>query len=83
MRKKRNLFHLEKKIQNSSMLNCPLQKNMILVDTPGIADKTQEDVAKLMMDYFPNALAVVFVVNVANAGGIQEDRVSYLHYQTN
>lgn len=49
---------------------------MILVDTPGIEDSSQDDVAKLMMDYFPNALAVVFVVNVANAGGIQLDRVS-------
>lgn len=53
---------------------------MILVDTPGIADSSQDDVAKLMMDYFPNALAVVFVVNVANAGGIQLDRVSCFFY---
>nr|XP_022309972.1 uncharacterized protein LOC111115502 [Crassostrea virginica] len=52
-----------------------IEANMILVDTPGIADSSQDDAAKLMMDYFPNALAVVFVVNVANAGGIQGDRL--------
>ena len=45
------------------------------MDTPGIGDKDQESVAYLMMDYIPKALAFVFVLNVANAGGIQQDRV--------
>ena len=49
--------------------------NIIIVDTPGIGDRDQESVAKLMMDYIPKALAFVFVLNVANAGGIQQDRV--------
>lgn len=48
---------------------------MIIVDTPGIGDEEQECMANVMMDYLKNALAVVFVVNVANAGGIQSDRV--------
>lgn len=48
---------------------------MIIVDTPGISDEEQENVASSMMDYLKNALAVVFVANVANAGGIQTDRV--------
>ena len=28
-----------------------------------------------MMGYLPKAVAIVFVLNVANAGGIQQDRV--------
>lgn len=28
-----------------------------------------------MMEYVPNALAFVFVLNVSSAGGIQSDRV--------
>lgn len=31
--------------------------------------------AEKTMSYLPNALAFVFVLNVANAGGIQDDRV--------
>nr|XP_022309254.1 uncharacterized protein LOC111114991 isoform X2 [Crassostrea virginica] len=52
-----------------------IQGNVIIVDTPGIGDEEQECMAKVMMDYLKNALAVVFVVNVANAGGIQSDRL--------
>ena len=48
---------------------------MILVDTPGIGDKNQEQAANLMMDYIPDAFAIVFVLNVASSGGIQADRV--------
>ena len=48
---------------------------MIIVDTPGIGDKDQEEEARMMLDYIQNALAIVFVLNVANAGGIQQDRV--------
>lgn len=56
-------------------MNESFQGNVIIVDTPGIGDEEQECMAKIMMDYLKNALAVVFVVNVANAGGIQSDRV--------
>ena len=52
-----------------------LKGNVLIVDTPGIGDEDQEEVAKLMMDYIPKALTFVFVLNVANAGGIQQDRV--------
>lgn len=51
---------------------------MIIVDTPGLGDKRQENVAQLMLDYLPNALAIVFVINVQSAGGIQDDRVRKL-----
>lgn len=47
----------------------------MIVDTPGIGDHQQKEVAEKMMSYLPNALAFVFVVNVSNAGGIQDDRV--------
>lgn len=60
-----------------------IKGNVIIVDTPGCADredKEQEYVAKKMMSYLPNALAFIFVVNVANAGGIQGDRVFNIQY---
>lgn len=49
--------------------------NVIIVDTPGIGDRSQEVVSNLMMDYLHHALAFIFVVNVVNAGGFQDDRV--------
>lgn len=49
--------------------------NVAIVDTPGIGDIDQKEVEKKMMDYLPNALAFVFVINVAAAGGLQKDRV--------
>lgn len=52
-----------------------MQGNVIIVDTPGIGDKDQEVVAQMMLDYLHKTLAIVFVLNVANAGGIQQDRV--------
>lgn len=54
---------------------CVLQGKIAIVDTPGLGDIDQQDVAKRMMDYLPNALAFVFVINVAAAGGLQKDRV--------
>lgn len=47
----------------------------MIVDTPGCGDLEREKVADMMMSYLPNALAFIFVVNVSNAGGIQDDRV--------
>lgn len=49
--------------------------NITIVDTPGIGDIDQTEVAERMMNYLPNALAFVFVINVAAAGGLQKDRV--------
>lgn len=54
---------------------CVLQGKITIVDTPGLGDIDQQDVAKRMMDYLPNALAFVFVINVPAAGGLQKDRV--------
>lgn len=51
------------------------QGNITIVDTPGIGDMEQAQFANLTMEYIPNALAFIFVVNVVNAGGLQDDRV--------
>lgn len=47
----------------------------MIVDTPGCGDQQQQEVANKMRSYLPNALAFVFVANVSNAGGLQDDRV--------
>lgn len=52
-----------------------LQGNVIIVDTPGCGDLEQQEAAEMMMSYLPNALAFIFVVNVSNAGGLQQDRL--------
>lgn len=52
-----------------------LQGNVMIVDTPGFGDQEQQVVAEKMMSYLPNALAFIFVINVSNAGGIQDDRI--------
>lgn len=63
------------------------QGNTILVDTPGIGGSGE--VTNKLMDYLPNAVSFVFVINVVSAGGMQRDRVNiyclsklYM-YQTN
>uniref|UniRef100_K1R112 Uncharacterized protein n=1 Tax=Magallana gigas TaxID=29159 RepID=K1R112_MAGGI len=45
-------------------------------NTPGIGDKGQTEFVNMTMEYIPNALAFIFVVNVVNAGGFQDDRFS-------
>lgn len=52
-----------------SFLKC----NTLLVDTPGIGGSG--DVTQKLIDYLPNALTFIFVINVASAGGMQKDRL--------
>lgn len=52
-----------------------LQEDVMIVDTPGCGDMERKEVANKMMSYLPNALAFVFVINVSNAGGLQDDRI--------
>lgn len=52
--------------------------NIVIVDTPGIGDNDQKGAVEKMMEYFPNALAFVFVINAAYADGLQENRVSII-----
>lgn len=43
------------------------------MDTPGIGGSGE--VTKKLMDYLPNAVSFVFVINVGSAGGMQNDRL--------
>lgn len=57
-----------------------IKDGCVLVDTPGIGG-SGEFTGKLM-DYIPNAVAFIFVINVANAGGMQNDRVRLKQFFT-
>lgn len=61
-----------------TIVTCLFKENLAVVDTAGIGDRSQREVARRMMEYIPNALALVFVINVPAAGGLQRDRV--IHY---
>ncbi|KAL9964127.1 hypothetical protein ACROYT_G027711 [Oculina patagonica] len=53
-----------------------LQQGIVLVDSPGIGEsKIMDD---MVQEYLPKAFAFIYVINSANAGGIQEDRVEKL-----
>ena len=43
------------------------------MDTPGIGGSGK--VTEKLINYIPNAVSFIFVVNVASAGGMQMDRV--------
>ena len=43
------------------------------MDTPGIGGSGE--VIEKLIEYIPNAVTFIFVVNVASAGGMQKDRV--------
>ncbi|XP_062615150.1 uncharacterized protein LOC134276885 [Saccostrea cucullata] len=53
--------------------NLKTKGNMMLVDTPGIG--TSEELTNMLLRYLPSAIAFVFIINVSNAGGVQEDRI--------
>ncbi|KAJ8313887.1 hypothetical protein KUTeg_008448 [Tegillarca granosa] len=50
-----------------------LPENVTLVDTPGIADSA--DMTATVFEYLQHAIAYIYVVNSANAGGVQKDRL--------
>lgn len=55
-----------------------LEDNMILVDTPGIGGSgnvTNKLVTNKLIEYLPNALIFIFVINAGSAGGMQNDRL--------
>lgn len=49
---------------------------MILVYRPGIGGSG--NVTDKLIEYLPNALLFIFVINTGSAGGMQNDRVSIL-----
>lgn len=42
-----------------TIVTCLFKENLAVVDTPGIGDRSQREVARRMMEYIPNALALV------------------------
>ncbi len=49
-----------------------------MVDSPGIGESDIMD--KMVEEYLPEAFAFIYVINSADAGGIQKDRVGYVKY---
>jgi hypothetical protein len=49
------------------------QENVTIVDSPGVGES--EEMTEKLVKYLPKAVAFIYIVNSANAGGIQEDTV--------
>ena len=47
---------------------------MVIIDSPGIGESDIMD--EIVTQYLPQAFAFIYVINSANAGGVQKDRVS-------
>ena len=50
------------------------QKGVVIIDSPGIGESDIMD--EIVTQYLPQAFAFIYVINSANAGGVQKDRVS-------
>nr|XP_034331421.1 uncharacterized protein LOC105347673 [Crassostrea gigas] len=50
-----------------------LMSNTILVDTPGIGGS--KEVTQRLMEYLPNAVSFIFVIDVSKAGGMQIEKL--------
>ena len=46
----------------------------MIVDSPGVGESDIMD--EIVTQYLPQAFAFLYVINSANAGGVQRDRVS-------
>ena len=53
-----------------------LQGNVTIVDTPGVGES--EEMTEKLVKYLTKAVVFFYIVNSANAGGIQEDTVSII-----
>ncbi|KAL9963743.1 hypothetical protein ACROYT_G027277 [Oculina patagonica] len=51
-----------------------LEKGVVIIDSPGIGESEIMD--EIVTQYLPQAFAFIYVINSANAGGVQKDRVS-------
>lgn len=45
----------------------------MFVDTPGVGES--KEMTEKLLEYLPEALVFIYVINSSNAGGVQEDRV--------
>ena len=50
------------------------QNGVVIIDSPGIGESDIMD--EIVKQYLPQAFAFIYVLNTANAGGVQKDRVS-------
>lgn len=50
-----------------------LKEYAIIVDTPGVGES--DEMTTKVLEYLPEALAFIYVINTANAGGVQKDRL--------
>ncbi|XP_066280826.1 uncharacterized protein [Branchiostoma lanceolatum] len=58
-------------------LNFPLLEGGItIVDSPGVGEN--EQLTEMVKKYLPNAFAFMYIINSANAGGVQPDRLGDL-----
>ena len=55
-------------------LFCIFQNGVVIIDSPGIGESAIMD--EIVTQYLPQAFAFIYVINSANAGGVQKDRVS-------
>ena len=46
----------------------------MIIDSPGVGESDIMD--EIVTQYLPEAFAFLYVINSANAGGVQKDRVS-------
>ncbi|VDI70011.1 Hypothetical predicted protein [Mytilus galloprovincialis] len=51
-----------------------LKSNTLIIDTPGIG--TSPELNNRLLDFLPNAMAFIYIINSSNAGGLQGDRAS-------
>ena len=62
------------------------KEHATIVDTPGVGES--EETTNILINYLPEAVAFIYVINTTNAGGVQNDRVrcenthTYKHTQT-
>ena len=50
-----------------------IQSHVTIVDTPGVGECKL--LSEKLFEYLPKAAAFIYVLNSANSGGVQEDRV--------
>ncbi|KAL9963747.1 hypothetical protein ACROYT_G027281 [Oculina patagonica] len=53
-----------------------LEKGVVIIDSPGIGESEIMD--EIVTQYLPQAFAFIYVINSANAGGVQKDRLEKL-----
>ncbi|XP_045191365.2 uncharacterized protein LOC123548286 isoform X2 [Mercenaria mercenaria] len=53
-----------------------IREHVTIVDTPGVGEN--REMTEKLVQYLPKAVAFIYIVNSANAGGIQEDTILHI-----